>query len=95
MHDALNVINGIKDLDVYIEQPCISYNENLSVRKNTNKPFILDESINSVDSLLRAYHDKAMDIINIKISKIGGVSKTKMLRDLCLELGIAMTIEDS
>lgn len=95
MHDALNVINGIKDLDVYIEQPCISYNENLSVRKNTNKPFILDESIDSVDSLLRAYHDKAMDIINIKISKIGGVSKTKMLRDLCLELGIAMTIEDS
>ena len=36
-----------------------------------------------------------MDIINIKISKIGGISKTKLLRDLCVELGIAMTIEDS
>ena len=43
MHDALNVINAINDLDVYVEQPCISYNENLSVRKKTNKPFILDE----------------------------------------------------
>jgi len=94
-HDALNVINAIKELDVYIEQPCISYNENLSVRKNTNKPFILDESIDSIESLLRAYSDKAMDLINIKISKIGGLSKAKLLRDLCIELGIAMTIEDS
>jgi len=94
-HDALNVINAIKELDVYIEQPCISYNENLSVRKKTNKPFILDESIDSIESLLRAYNDKAMDLINIKISKIGGLSKAKLLRDLCIELGIAMTIEDS
>ena len=54
MHDALIVINAIKDLDVYIEQPCISYNENLSVRKKTNKPFILDESIDSIESLLRS-----------------------------------------
>ena len=61
MHDALNVINAINDLDVYVEQPCISYNENLSVRKKTNKPFILDESIDSVDTLLRAYNDKADD----------------------------------
>jgi len=95
MHDALNVINATKDLNIYIEQPCISYVENLSVRKKTNKPFILDETIDSVDALLKAYNDKAMDLINIKISKIGGLTKSRLLRDLCVELGIAMTIEDS
>ena len=36
-----------------------------------------------------------MDIINIKISKLGGITKSRLLRDLCVQLGIGMTIEDS
>ena len=35
------------------------------------------------------------DIINIKISKLGGLTKSKILRDLCVECNIPMTIEDS
>ena len=34
-------------------------------------------------------------IINIKISKLGGITKSRLLRDLCVQLGIGMTIEDS
>ena len=60
-----------------------------------NCPFILDENIDSISAFLRAYKDKAMDIINIKISKLGGITKSKLLRDLCVELGVGMTIEDS
>ena len=36
-----------------------------------------------------------MDAVNIKISKFGGITKAVLARDLCTELGIAMTIEDS
>ena len=36
-----------------------------------------------------------MDIVNIKISKFGGLTKAKLARDLCVELGVSMTIEDS
>ena len=36
-----------------------------------------------------------MDIINLKISKLGGNYKSKQIRDLCVELKIPMTIEDS
>jgi L-alanine-DL-glutamate epimerase-like enolase superfamily enzyme len=36
-----------------------------------------------------------MDVINLKISKVGGLSKARQIRDLCVSLGIAMTIEDS
>ena len=36
-----------------------------------------------------------MDIINLKISKLGGLTKSKQIRDLCVELNIPMTIEDS
>ena len=57
--------------------------------------FILDESVNNIGILVRGYHDKAMDVVNIKISKFGGITKSVLARDLCTELGIAMTIEDS
>ena len=36
-----------------------------------------------------------MDAVNIKISKLGGLTKANQARDLCVSLGIAMTIEDS
>ena len=35
------------------------------------------------------------DVVNLKISKLGGLTKTKQLRDLCVSLGIGMTLEDS
>jgi L-alanine-DL-glutamate epimerase-like enolase superfamily enzyme len=94
-HDALRVIRGVRDIDVYIEQPCLSYEECLSVRRRCDHPFILDEVINDVGVLVRGHADLAMDVANLKISKFGGLTKTKLARDLCVELGIAMTLEDT
>ena len=95
MHDAMRVVRAVRDLDVYIEQPCASYEECLSIRRRTDHPFVLDESIDSVRALLRANGDRAMDVINLKISKLGGLTKARQVRDLCLSLGIGMTIEDT
>jgi L-alanine-DL-glutamate epimerase-like enolase superfamily enzyme len=95
MHDALRVVRAVGDIDVYIEQPCASYEECLSVRRRTSHPFILDEVIDSVDALLRGRADLAMDCVNLKISKLGGLTKTRQARDLCVALGVAMTLEDS
>ena len=95
MHEAARVVAGVADLDVYIEQPCKSYEESLTIRRRTVLPFILDENIDGVEALLRAHGDGAMDVINLKISKVGGLTKARQIRDLCVTLGIAMTIEDS
>jgi L-alanine-DL-glutamate epimerase-like enolase superfamily enzyme len=95
MHDALRVVRAVRDVDVYIEQPCLSYEECLSVRRHTDHPFVLDEVIDSVDVLLRGHADRAMDVVNIKISKFGGLTRARQARDLCISLGVAMTLEDS
>lgn len=95
MHEAIRVVRSISDLDVYIEQPCPTYEECLTVRRQTDHPFILDESIYNISELLRGHADRAMDVINIKISKFGGLTRASKVRDLCAEMGIAMTIEDS
>ena len=36
-----------------------------------------------------------MDVVNLKISKLGGLTKIRQARDLCVSMGIAMTLEDS
>lgn len=95
MHEAVRVVRDVHDVDVYIEQPCLTYDECLAIRRATNHPFVLDEVIDGVDMLLRARADLAMDVVNIKISKFGGLTKARQARDLCVALGIAMTIEDS
>lgn len=95
MHEAMRVVRAVKDVDVYIEQPCLSYEECLSVRRHTDHPFVLDEVMDGLDALLRGQSDHAMDVVNIKISKFGGLTKARQARDLCVSLGLAMTLEDS
>jgi L-alanine-DL-glutamate epimerase-like enolase superfamily enzyme len=94
-HEAMRVVRAVRDLDVYIEQPCLTYEECLAVRRQTDHPFVLDENVDGLDMLLRAKADLAMDVVNLKISKLGGLTKTKQVRDLCVSMGIAMTLEDS
>jgi L-alanine-DL-glutamate epimerase-like enolase superfamily enzyme len=89
------VAGAVRDVDVYIEQPCMHYEECLAVRQHTDRPMVLDESIDDVLLVLRGYQDRAMDVINLKISKVGGITKARQIRDLCVSLGIAMTIEDT
>ena len=94
-HEALRVVRAVRDVDVYIEQPCPTYEECLGVRRRTDHPFILDESIDSVSSLVRAHSDEAADVVNLKISKLGGLTRARQARDLCVSLGLGMTIEDT
>ncbi len=94
-HAALRVADAVRDIDVYIEQPCLTYEQCLAVRRHTNRPFVLDEVIDGIDVVVRGVADQAMDVINLKISKVGGLTKARQIRDLCVSLGIAMTIEDT
>jgi L-alanine-DL-glutamate epimerase-like enolase superfamily enzyme len=94
-HEAARVVRAVRDIDVYIEQPCATYEECLSIRRRCDHPFVLDESIDGMPALLRAAADLAMDVVNIKIAKFGGLTRARRARDLCVDLGVAMTIEDA
>jgi L-alanine-DL-glutamate epimerase-like enolase superfamily enzyme len=93
--EAARIAASVTDLDVYIEQPCATYEECLSVRRRTARPFVLDEVITGSDTLMKALADDAMDVINLKISKVGGLTKARLMRDICIASGTPMTIEDT
>ena len=95
LHAAARVVDAVRELDVFIEQPCASYEACLSVRRRTPKPFVLDEVMDGLAAVARGLADGAMDAINLKISKVGGLTRAREIRDFCVAMGLPMTIEDS
>ena len=94
-HDAVRVVTAVSDMSVYIEQPCETYEECRVVRDHSPHPMILDECMDSLQAVLRGHAERAMDVINLKISRMGGLSRSRIIRDVCLQLGIILTIEDT
>ena len=94
LHDATVAARALEGLDrVLFEQPCPTLEECLIVRERTTLPMVLDEVIVDVQSLVRAYG--AIEAVNLKLGRVGGLTAAKRLRDLGVELGLRFTIEDS
>ncbi len=96
VQDAVVAARALEPLPrVFLEQPCATLEECLIVRERTTLPMVLDESIHDVHTLLRAYEAKAMEAINLKVSKVGGLTSARLIRDLAQALGLRLTIEDT
>jgi L-alanine-DL-glutamate epimerase-like enolase superfamily enzyme len=93
--DALRVIRGISGLDMAIEQPCDGYEACLQIRQQTNHPIMLDEIIDGPSDLLRAINDRALDIVVLKLTHMGGLTPALLMANMCKLAGIRMRIEDT
>lgn len=93
--EAIRVAKGMGEIDIYFEQPCATYEECREVRRTTGVPLMLDESATDVGVVLRAKEDGVLDGLNLKLAKVGGISKMRLIRDLCVALHVPMEIQDS
>jgi L-alanine-DL-glutamate epimerase-like enolase superfamily enzyme len=78
-----------------LEQPCPTLEECLAVRRLTTLPMVLDEVIVDLPTLVRASSMDAMDQVNLKIGRVGGLLPARVMRDVAVDLGIRLMIEDS
>jgi L-alanine-DL-glutamate epimerase-like enolase superfamily enzyme len=92
---ALEFLRATRDLDYTLEQPCASYEANLALRAHCDRPLVLDETIDSFATFSRAWSDRLIDGITIKLARVGGVTKARLIRDAAAALGIGVTIEDT
>lgn len=92
---AAQLVTELRDTDVMIEQPCKTYEECLSIRCRTDLPMILDECIAKPVDLYRAHADGGIDVLNLKISRIGGLSIAKHMIDFCSQAGIDVWVEET
>lgn len=95
LNDALLAVRAMEGLPrLYLEQPCPTMEECIEVRKRTSLPMVYDEIVTDLPTLLRANREGGAGAVNLKVSRVGGLTKARLLRDVCDELGIQVTIED-
>jgi L-alanine-DL-glutamate epimerase-like enolase superfamily enzyme len=92
---ALRFLSYTTSLDYTLEQPCRSLGENRTIRAHCQRPLVLDESIVSLDALLEAWRHRIADGVTIKLSRVGGVTRASAIRDVAVELGLEVTVEDT
>ena len=94
-HQVRRFLRGTRDLDYSLEQPCGSYEECLAIRGDCDRPLILDESVDSLRVLIRSCADRLADGITIKLARVGGITRARLIRDTAVEMGLAVTVEDT
>ncbi|MEM1554519.1 MAG: enolase C-terminal domain-like protein [Thermoproteota archaeon] len=74
----------------FVEQPVKAEDiEGLvMVRRSTGIPVMADESIHSPSDVLKLAQKEAVDLINIKLMKSGGILKTRKISDVAESAGI-------
>ena len=92
---ARRFLRATRDLEYVFEQPCRTYAECSSVRRASDRPLVLDESIVTLDDLLRAHRDGVADGITVKLQRVGGITHATLMRDVAVELGVEVTVEDA
>ena len=96
LNDAIIAARMMEDLPrLYFEQPCPTMEECIEVRKRTTLPMVYDEVVHDVPTMLRAVREGGAGAFNLKVSKVGGLTKAKLMRDLAQDLGVQVTIEDT
>ncbi len=93
---SLADIDLFKALDEFnllmIEQP-LAYDDLLDhaqLQASINTPICLDESINTVNDTKNAIALKAGKVINLKPSRVGGITNALEIHNLCAEAGIKL-----
>lgn len=93
LSEAMNVAQAIEDLNVMIEQPCLTYEDCQHVRANTNLSMKLDELVTDQFIAERIIRDEAADVACVKMARIGGLTKARRIRDIFVDHGIEVVTE--
>ncbi len=92
---ALTFLEAARSQNFTLEQPCATLEECAAVRPHCPHPLVLDESIDSVAALSYASSRRICDGVTVKIARVGGVTRAAQIRDLAVELGLEVTVEDT
>jgi L-alanine-DL-glutamate epimerase-like enolase superfamily enzyme len=92
--DARIAMNAMADLPVFVEQPCRTTEDSVLASRDSKLPLVLDESIVTLSDVYEAKRSAGVSSINIKISRVGGLTGAALMRDVMQELNLMVSVED-
>jgi cis-L-3-hydroxyproline dehydratase len=93
LYDAVRVgrafVNRDLPVTLIIDQPCTSLDDCVAFRSLCPGLLVeLDELVYSADAVVEIHRRQAAEICNLEISRLGGLTRARRVRDLCIELGM-------
>ncbi|HEY4607987.1 MAG TPA: enolase C-terminal domain-like protein, partial [Ilumatobacteraceae bacterium] len=86
---------GSDGAGIFLEQPCATLTDCALLRSSWSGPMVMDETIVSVAALIDAHRLGVADGVTVKLTRVGGITPAVTIRDLAVELGIGVTVEDA
>jgi L-alanine-DL-glutamate epimerase-like enolase superfamily enzyme len=93
--EALHVSTACRDLPFVLEQPCATYEENAALCRRAAHPIFLDENTEDLEVVLRAVGDRVCDGFGLKVTRVGGLSAMRTIRDVCHAVNLPFTCDDA
>ncbi len=90
--EAMLVMNSLAEQHITVEQPGESLEDLAAIRRQTRLPISIDESLVTLQDGVRVVREGIAEVFNIKINRVGGLTRARRLRDLALDYGIQMYI---
>jgi L-alanine-DL-glutamate epimerase-like enolase superfamily enzyme len=92
---AIEVLSRVEKFNIkFAEQPVPAEDIKglIKVKKNSPIPIMADESVHSPEDALRLIQAEAVDLINIKLMKSGGILKGRKIADIAEAAGVPCMI---
>ncbi len=92
---AIRFSNACRGLAFAMEQPCATYADLEAIKPSISHPLLLDESATDLATISRAIGSGLANGFGMKLTRIGGISAMRAVRDLCLATRVPTSFDDS
>ena len=93
---AIQVMNSVKNLpQACFEQPCETLAECEHLRRLTSHPISIDERLETLSDMIHIGHHQLGEIINLKVGRVGGLTKARRIRDVALDRGFHLLVMET
>lgn len=94
--NALRFLNLLPPgLDFVFEAPCASWAETARLRPHCRVPLLLDELVQTEEDLITAIRDDLCDGVGLKISKQGGLTRTRRQLAIARAAGLTVSVQET
>ena len=93
--EAVHVSQACSNIAMSMEQPCETEAELAQVKLQVGHPIIVDESSTDVRSIARMISSGLADGFGLKLTRLGGLTPMRAVRDLCMATRTPMSADDA
>ncbi len=86
------VMNAVADLGVTFEQPGETLDDLAAVRRITTSPVSVDETLVTLQDVVRIAHEGIAEVINVKPNRVGGLTRARRLCSIAAAYGMQIYV---